>query len=367
MRVRAAIAIVIATLAAASVAAQNRLLPTPPEEIETILELLDAVEAAEARIVGSDEPLPELQRAELAALTDVADAIGAEDLAARARSLLVLARPARPGIDPELDPVALLGPPLDRTLVRGSRRYEAMTGILGATGFTALSLSAAFYALAERDFRQWTQASDAETGDLLFQSWRGFELMSLSLGGAALLSLGVGMPLLYAGSVPPESLSTPLSRELFTESERAARLAELYAKRTALSLELEELAPRERRRRIASTAGTATGVVATIVSVAMFYVAEERYQAYLEAPFSEEAEQLRDQVRLFDTIAISSAGLATAGYATSVGVEVLSRDRSEVEDELRGVNREIIAVRSAPTIDVPADEATVESSVPASD
>ena len=339
-------------LAAVPGAAQESFLPTPPGQIETILQLLDAVEAAEAIVLAGDE-LSDAELEELEELPRVADVIGAEDLAARARSLLVLARPAaeqaprQPPVDVPLEPAR------EDRLRRDGERFRTMTNILGATGGTALVLSAGFYALAERDYRRWRATPDEATGTALYRSWRAYEVLSLSLGGGALLTAGVGVPLLFGAADAPAAYTVPPAREAYTEEERAARLNGLYGERARIVTALNRYDERGPRRELAGTIGLATGVIGSIASVTLYYISDERYQQYLDAPFSDEAERLGRQVRFFDILAASSAGLAGAGFATSAGISVLTEDKQELESALRRVNRQIITVRTAPAIEVP--------------
>ncbi len=339
-------------LAAASGAAQESFLPTPPGQIETILQLLDAVETAEAIVLAGEE-LSEQELEDLDELPRVADVIGAQDLAARARSLLVLARPAaersprQPAVDVPLEPAR------EDRLPRDGDRFRTMTNALAATGGTALVLSAGFYALAERDYRRWRAAPDETTGTALYRSWRAYEVLSVGLGGGALLTAGVGVPLLFAAATPSSAYAVPPAREAYTEEERTARLNELYGQRAQIVTALNRYDERGLRRELTGTIGVAAGVIGSIASATLYYVAEERYQRYLDAPFSDEAEQLGRQVRLFDIVAASSAGLAAAGFATSASISVLTEDRQELEDALRRVNRRIISVRNAPAMEVP--------------
>ena len=342
----------VLALVAAPVAAQESFLPTPPGQIETILQLLDAVEAAEAAVLVGDG-LSEAELEDLEELPRVADVIGAQDLAARARSLLVLARPAveeaprQPAVDVPLEPAR------EDRLARDGDRFRAMTNALAATGGTALVLSAGFYALAERDYQRWLVAPDEASGAALYRSWRAYEVLSLGLGGGALLTAGVGVPLLFAAATPSSAYAVPPAREAYTEEERAARLNELYGQRAQIVTALNRYDQRGPRRELTGTIGVATGVIGSIASATLYYVAEERYQRYLDAPFSDDAERLGRQVRLFDILAASSAGLAAAGFATSASISVLTDDKQELEDALRRVNRRIITVRNAPAIEVP--------------
>ncbi|MFW5789342.1 MAG: hypothetical protein ACOCW3_05320 [Spirochaetota bacterium] len=326
--------------------------PANVEEIDTILELLDAVEAAEAAVLG-DGASGQEQLDELEELGRIADTIGADDLAARARSLLVLARPGPEPIPDQPDVDVSLDPPRSDRLVRGSERFRTLTNILGATGATALALSGSFYALAERDYQRWLVADSVDEGSNLFRAWRAYDVLSLAVGGATLATFGLGVPLVYAVALPPSSFATPPGRELYTEQERATRLNELYGERAQIVTALNRYDERGPRRELASTIGLATGIIGTITSAAMYYIAEESYQHYLDAPFSDDAERLGQRVLLFDILAMSSAGMATAGFGTTLGIRVLTSDKQELEQELRTVNRRIVSVRSAPSIDVP--------------
>ena len=87
----------------------------------------------------------------------------------------------------------------------------------------------------------------------------------------------------------------------------------------------------------------------------MFYIAEESYQEYLSAPFSDDAERLGRRVEFFDLMAIVSGTLAAGGFGTNVGISVLTEDRAGLEASLRRVNAEIIELRTAPVLDPPPE------------
>ena len=353
---RAALAFLSVIAIVSSLSAQDSFLPVPPGQIESILQLLDAVDTAELAVLGGEE-LSEADLRDLEALTLVADTIGAADLAARARSLLVLATARersiveQPRIDLDLD----LGRAPDQGIVRGSDRYRSLSYVFAATGATALVLSGGFYALAERNYQAWLFAEDDALGTELFQAWRGYEILSLGLGATALVSVGVGLPILYTLSKPPSSLATPAGRETYTPVERDERLLSLYAERAATVSRLNTLETRAPRRRLVSAIGLATGIVGTITSFTMFYIAEESYQEYLSAPFSDDAERLGRRVKFFDLMAIVSGTLAAGGFGTNVGISVLTEDRAGLEASLRRVNAEIIELRTAPVLDPPPE------------
>ncbi|MFW5688511.1 MAG: hypothetical protein ACOC1U_02975 [Spirochaetota bacterium] len=352
---RAALPLLVLSLlvaAAAPVAAQESLLPMPPEEIETIIELLDAVEAAETVVLANGE-LTDTHRAELEELTTVAERIGAPDVAARARTLLVLSRPPRDPIAPQPSVDVPLGPAVDRAFARGDDAFTTLTTAFAVAGGTALTLSGVFYALAERDYRRWQTAVDPDGADELFQAWRGYELLSLGMGGAAVVSAGVGLPVLYALAETPASLVTAPSTAIYTETERQTRLAALYAERARIVTSLNGLPEGPSAAELISTVALTTGIAGAITSVTMFYLAEETYQEYLEAPFSEDAEALGRRVELFDFIAIVSGGLAAGGFGTSAGVALFTPDRETLEAQLRRTNEAIIDLRMAETMTVP--------------
>ena len=332
-------------------------LPLPPDEIETIIDLLDAVDAVELAVLGGRDISPEEQR-QIEHLARIGDALGADDLASRARALAVLARPARtpsPG-QPEL--ARPLGPSTQDAFVRGGGRFQTLAYTLGVTGATSLVLSATFSVFAERDYQRWVsldEGADPAVGDELFQAWRGYDLLSLGLGGTALLSAGVGLPLLYAFSTPaPGGEMLPVVGP-FTAEERDEQLLALYRERADVVDRLNRLDERGAWPDVVANVGTGVGVAGGITAVAMFYVAEELYQEYLAAPFSDQAVALGEQVRLFDLLAIVSAGVSAGGFGTSVLTRALTDDRERLETALRRVNREIVELRTAASFDVPQD------------
>lgn len=336
----------------ASVGAQSAPGPTGTAQGATLLQLLDAVAEIELAVMDRRD-IRRQEIEDLEQIASAADTIGAVDLAARARLLLVLTRPetVRPEAPPEV--TAGLSPSRDRQLVRGDARYRTLSYVLASGGVTAFGVSGALYALAERDFQRWRTTTDQAEGEELFQAWRGYELLSLGLGGAAVLSVGIGLPLLHHVAVEPASLATPPGQPFYTERERQERLLALYSERGRIVLDLNELDEREARRTLVSRIGLATGIVGTISSVTMFALAEGLYRQYVEAPFSDEAERLGRQVELFDGLALISGGLALAGYGTTVGISTMTQSRTQLESRLRRVNRQIIELRMAPLAELP--------------
>ena len=324
----------------------------PSRQAATLLQLLDAVAELEAAVMdGQGLGLRETE--DLEQIIAAADTLGAIDLAARARLLLVVARAPQPRPEPQPEVTTGLSPARDRTLVRGDDRYRTLSYVLASGAVTSFAFSGVLYALAERDFQRWRTTTDQEQGDELFRAWRGYELLSLGLGGAGVLSAGVGLPLLYHLAREPASLATPPAQAVYTERERQERLLALYTQRGNIVLELNDLDEREARREMASRIGLATGIAGTVASVTMFALAEALYRQYVIAPFSDEAERLGRRVELLDGLGLVSGGLALAGYGTNVGIALLTQDRGQLEDRLRRVNRQIIELRTAPLAELP--------------
>ena len=133
----------IAALAALSpLSGQEAILPTPPDQIETILELLDAVDAAQIAVLNSTEAISETDIEDLYQLVAVAETIGAQDLAARARTLIVLASfgelasPDLPSVDGGLEPGGSL------PLARDTETFRRWVNVGATAGATALELVA---------------------------------------------------------------------------------------------------------------------------------------------------------------------------------------------------------------------------------
>jgi hypothetical protein len=316
------------------------------EEIDTILRLIDAVALAESKIVDG-EPIGPDDVETLVRLVRIGDAIGAEDVAARARTLITIARPApQPPPDQQSVETPFPGAP-SSNVARDDRAFQTWTTVLTAGGGAALVLSGVMYAIAERDYRAWQESEDEATRGELFQAWRGYELLSLGMGGLATLSLGVGLPLTFGLADPKEAAATPPSREVFTAEERLNHLNELYAARASLVTEIDTLSELEPRRRLVKTIGVTAGVTGVIAAASFFYLAEERYASYVEAPFSSDAERLRRQVRLLDALAVFTGVASMGGFTTAAAIEFATDDREELQRRLTIVNERIIELRTS--------------------
>jgi hypothetical protein len=293
------------------------------------------------------DPVGPADLATLEELVRVGDAIGAEDVAARARTLVTIARPVAPA--PPAQPAA--EPPLTGGLpsnvARNDRAFQTWTTVLTATGGAALALSGVMYALAERDYRAWQGSEDEAAREELLQAWRGYEVLSLGMGGLATLSLGVGLPLTFGLADPAEATATPPSREVFTAEERMTQLNELYAARASIVGEINALPELEPRRRLLKTIGITTGVTGAIAAVSFFYLAEERYASYVDAPFSSDAERLRRQVRLFDALAVFTGVASIGGFTTTAAIDFATEDREELQRRLTTINERIIELRTS--------------------
>ena len=343
----AAIAIALATGVTAQATAQAG-------EVSTILDLLDAVERWSDRVLaGPDLSAQEL--AELEALVDAAVTIGAPDLTARVRTLLLIARPSErlgsPGFLP--DAVSPVPPP---RVYRPGVRATVGAAVLTATGVTTLGLATVFLALSERDYRSWRTAASIDEGERLALAWRTYRLLGVGMGGVSFLSVGVSVPLVHAlfGRDGPEAM--PLPRPVYTAAERSAREVELLASRRDILERMEAARPLEARRSLVRTIGLGAGTIGAVSTVTFAWLAEQSYRKYVEAPFSDEATSFRNRTSLFDLLSIASGLVAAGGFGTAAGLAVFTDSTADLERELRAVNREIVVLRSTPVAEATESE-----------
>jgi len=346
-----------------ALSSQESILPTTPDQIETILELLDAVDAAQIVILDTPEIVTEANLEELRELVVVAETIGAEDLAARTRTLIVLASfrdiappPALPPVEGGLE---LIG---EGPIARDTQTFRRWVNVGATAGATALGMSAVFYYLAERNYQQWLAEPDQTAADQLFRAWRGYDYLGLGLGTATLLSVGIGMPLIFAITPPSTTLATPPVTAAFTPAGREAELARLYAERVEIVSKINRLNTREQRRSLMTTISLGVGAAGTIAAGTFFYVASQTYDVYLAATNTADAEALSKRVSLFDALAVIGAGLGGGGFGFAATVSVVTPNRPELERQLERVNAAIIRVRSSHTIDAPDPEPDAEES-----
>ncbi len=336
---------------------QESILPTPPDQIETILELLDAVDAAQYVILETPEMVTGNDIKNLQDLVIVAETIGAEDLAARARTLIVLASFGEVAPPPELPPVEgglqLSG---DVPLARDTQTFRRWVNVGATAGATALGMSAIFYTFAERNYQEWLTEPDPTTRDQLYRAWRGYDYLAIGLGTATLLSVGVGMPLVFALTPPATTLATPPEAVTFTPARREAELQRLYAERVKIVDKINRLNTRERRRSLMRTISLGAGTAGAITAGTFYYAADQTYDRYLAATDSTEAETLSKRVSLFDALAVIGAGIGGGGFGFAATVGVITPNRSELERELERVNAAIIRIRASRTIDAPDPE-----------
>ncbi len=336
---------------------QESILPTPPDQIETILELLDAVDAAQYVVLDTPEMVTANDIENLHELVAVAETIGAEDLAARARTLIVLASFGEAAPPPELPPIEgglqLSG---NVPLARDTQTFRRWVNVGATAGATALGMSAVFYYLAERNYQDWLTEPDPTVSEQLYRAWRGYDYLGLGLGTATLVSVGVGMPLVFALTPPSTTLATPPEAVTFTAAGRETELQRLYAERVEIVDEINRLNSREHRRSLMTTISLGAGAAGTIAAGTFYYAADQTYDRYLASTNSTEAEKLSKRVSLFDALAILGAGIGGGGFGFAATVGVITPNRSELERELERVNAAIIRVRASRTIDAPDPE-----------
>lgn len=354
-------AFLLTVLLIASVPAQVSSPTVPTTEIDTFLELLDAIDAAQESVLSNPGAAGAEELADLRELVAIAETFGADDLAARARSLIVLASFGGAAAPPALAPVqGDLAGDTAQPVARDTAAFRRWVNVGATAGATALGMSTMFAYLAERYYQEWTVETDPGRVDELYQAWRGYDLLAFGLGGVTLVSVGVGLPLVFALTPPSGTLATPPEAEIFTPAGREQELQRLYEERLGIVEKLGKLNARERRRSIVRTVGLGAGAGGTIAAVTFFYAAEQTYDRYLVAN-GDDALSLGRRVSLFDGLAVGSAVIAGAGFGTAATMEVITPSRAELSRELEQVNAAIIRVRGSRTMDAPDPEPEPES------
>jgi len=342
------------TALAVGVSAQETLFPERPDETWTILQTLDAVDAVQIVVLNTPELITESDIANMHQLVHVAAVIGAEDLAARTRTLIVLATFGREPAPPELPGVdGGLEQGLSESLARDTDTFRRWVNVGATAGATALGMSAVFYYLAERNYQDWLVETDTNAADQLYRAWQGYDYMDLALGAATLLTVGVGMPLVFALTPPSTTLATPPATATFTEAGKAAELERLYEERVGIVERLNKLNQRERRRAFVRTVAIGAGAAGAIGAGTFYYLGDQTYERYLAETDTTRAESLGKQVTLFDALAIGFGGLGGAGLGTAVTIGLVSPGRTQLERDLERVNASILRVRESRVIDAP--------------
>lgn len=333
---------------------QESILPTPPDQIESILDLLDAVDAAQYVILDSPEAVTMSDFEDLRELVTVAETIGAEDLAARTRTLIVLASFGAVAPPPDLLPVEggldLTG---DVPTARDTRTFRRWVNVGATAGATALGMSAIFYYLAERNYQLWLAEPDQTVADQLYRAWRGYDYLGLGLGTATLLSVGVAMPLVFATTPPSTTLATPPEAATFTPAGRETELQRLYVRRLEIVEKINRMNAQEQRRSLMTTISLGVGAAGAIAAGTFYYAADQTYDLYLAATSTTDAETLGKRLSVFDALAVIGAGLGGGGFGFAATVSLVTSNRSDLERELGRINEAIIRVRTSRTIDAP--------------
>jgi len=349
MKRRLFVSIIVMVAISWSAAAESRLTTqVDPDELESIIEVKDILGPIRDQVLATDDVFSQADVEMLRQIGKRASELGAPDLAAEARLLATLAREGSSGIGTE---------PTTEGLTFTSRansfnwpRTAVITNIVGATGVVALGASALFHFLSEQRYERYLTTVPLEPQ--LYQDYRSFDLLSTILGATSVVTLGAGLPLAFAAPDMWTSTSfTPTLAPSYTRAERDEVLLGLVAERERVVHRLQLLDNRLERRRAVSlwSAGIATIGLAT--GATFFFIADQVYDQYLIAPNEVEAEYLRRRFRLFDTIAIASGIVSASGYGITIGIEVFTNDRRELERRLNRINRDIVDVRLTPVID----------------
>ncbi|MEE8441888.1 MAG: hypothetical protein V3S41_09215, partial [Spirochaetia bacterium] len=275
---------------------------------------------------------------------------------ARTRTLIVLASfsadapPDLPSVEGGLERSGDVPP------ARDTETFRRWVNVGATAGATALGMSAVFYYLAERNYQLWLTEPDSTVADQLYRAWRGYDYLGLGLGAATLLSVGVGMPLVFALTPPSTSLATAPQAVTFTPAGREAELGRLYAERVEIVDKINRLNARGRLRSVVTTLSLSAGAAGTIAAGTFYYAADQTYDRYLASTDPTEAQDLSKRVNLFDTLAVIGAGIGGGGFGFAATISLVAPNRSELERELERLNAAIIRVRASRTIDAPDPE-----------
>ena len=351
---RIALLLILVVSAVASAAAQDRIvLQTDPEEIESILGILDELEPIRTLVLEEGGRFTSDDIKNLIALADRAEVLGIEDLAAELRMLAVLAEQSLAGPRETVAEESLLSPGV--TPVFDVRNFQRLTNITASLGVASFALSALFHYLAEQTYERYM--NPLYTSPEFFQQFRTYDLLSVSMGAASLVTLGVGVPLTFAApNIWSVDTSVPPAQATYTAEERQKQLEQLLVRRARVSEAIKLLPDREPLRESITTWSLVAGAAGFVGSVTSFYLADSLYGQYLDAVTTEDAETLGSLVSLFDVIGVLSGIVAGAGFGTAAGVEIVTSNRAELESRLKNINDEIVTVRLAR----PLSESVVE-------
>lgn len=332
--IRRGMAICIALLLAAAGFAQ--------ENEVSLLDLIDTIEAIEPTILSAPEAVGSETLAELDRVAEEASVKGADDVAARARTLRFLAAGAASPVSPPADAAAL---PSASALVRGERTYSLLTAIGAGSGALSITGSALFYYAGERTYQRYLQAQSPADGVSLYRQWRIFDLLSLSFGAGAALA-GITLPIIFAASVSPDATLAPLPAPADADpAQLSVELDALLERRAVLQARLGEVDELERRARRWKTAAVTTGALAAATSVVSYYLGDQYFDRYQQSLYSQDAAELASWVRFFDVVGVSGGVAAATAFGGALSISILSPDRGEIESRLRAVNARVIDLR----------------------
>ena len=274
--------------------------------------------------------------------------------------LAVIARQSLAGSRETVAEESLLSPGV--TPVFDVRNFQRLTNITASLGITSFALSAIFHYLAEQTYERYM--NPLYTSPEFFQQFRTYDLLSVSLGAASLITLGIGVPLAFAApNIWTVDTSVPPAQAIYTAEEKRERLEQLLVRRSRVSEAIRQLPNRDPLRQTITTWSLVAGAAGFIGSVTSFYLADSFYGQYLDATTTEDAMTFGNWVRLFDFVGAISGIISGVGFGTAAGVEVFTSNRTELESRLRTVNEEIITLRLTRPLPEPVVEPVAEPGV----
>jgi hypothetical protein len=312
------------------------------EERPSLLELIETLDTLEQMVLTSEGPVAESARGALDTVVKHAETAGADDVAARARSLRFLAQPAGTA-DVLGGPAAAVG--AGREFTRESLGFRILTASAAATGAASVISSAVFYYLGERSYQHYLTTTDSAAGTALYRQWKTYDLLSLSFAGGAALT-GLTLPLVFGPAVSPDPTapSGPSTAGL-NERQIAEEIDALLLRRSELQQELATVDQRELRANRWKRLSVTVGAIGAITSASGYFVGGRLYERYQDTDYSSDAAALARQIRTADIVGASAAAIAATGFGSGAALAILGPDRAELETKLRAANARLIELR----------------------
>lgn len=313
------------------------------EEPPSLLEMLDALDQLEQMVLTGDGTASQSARSSLEILIAEAETIGADDVAARARTLRFLAGGSGTDENPSHSGAASIAEP--RALTRGSTAYRVLTATLATAGAVSVGSAAVFAYLGDRAYQNYMTTADATTGAQSYRTWKTYDLLSIGFAGGAAFS-GIMLPVVFGVAAAPEpTVPTGQGTEGMSVPEIEAEIQHVLATRAELQTQLARADDQSGRRSFLRGLSLVSGTLGAATGAVSYYMGSELYERYQQTQYSADAAALANQIRLADLIGLAGAGVAVTGFTGWAAVDVFGTERGEIETKIRSANARLIELR----------------------